>query len=150
MRSFLLMSVVAAVATFIFAAGCDELGVGERCIGASDAAVTGTQIESPALDCPQRLCLKVETTGTPRSTCTATCGSNGDCSGATMGPDTEGMCNSKFVCAVPTVAGPFCCRKMCICRDDLTPGLNQDPIDGGVIQPAACQTGSISTCPNIK
>ena len=42
-----------------------------------------------------------------------------------------------FTCAVATQAGPFCCKKLCICKSDLVEGVNVDP-DGGTIIPFSC------------
>lgn len=149
MRFFSFIALLAALATPAFMTACDESGVGEKCVSPSDGGANGTQIISPALDCPQRMCLIVEgQAGNPaRSTCTATCSSNGDCGGKTDKNDPT-LCPSKFVCAVATVVGDFCCRKMCICQDDLTAGFNVN-VDGGVETPIACESGSYSSCPNI-
>jgi hypothetical protein len=86
--------------------------------------------------------------GGTRATCTATCDNDGDCDA-----ETKAYCKAGFVCAVATQAGPFCCRKLCICRDDLVPGVNSDGIpDGGTILPFSCDPSQNSniTCANVK
>ena len=52
-------------------------------------------------------------------------------------PETKGGCKEGFVCAVATQSGPFCCKKVCVCRGDLVEGTNVDP-DGGTIIPFSC------------
>jgi hypothetical protein len=83
--------------------------------------------------------------GLARATCTATCDNNDDCD-----PETTAHCMAGFVCAVAVQAGPFCCRKLCVCKSDLIQGVNVDP-DGGVIRPAACDPmNPYLTCANVK
>jgi len=52
---------------------------------------------------------------------------------------------------VATQAGPFCCKKLCICKGDLVEGTNVDP-DGGTIVPFSCdpKQNPSPTCPNVK
>ena len=92
--------------------GCNPNSIGRPCVNPSGQAVLGTQVSSPALECPSRLCLLQPPTGSSkeaRQTCTATCESDGDCDA-----ETKASCKAGFVCAVATQAGPFCCRKLCI------------------------------------
>lgn len=157
MRALALCALVAGVVGVGFFA-CNPNSIGRPCVNPLGSTVAGTQVSSPALECPSRLCLiqppnassgsSDATDGGPRATCTATCGDNGDCS-----PETTAYCNNGFVCAVAVDTGPFCCRKICICRDDLIPNFNQDPIDGGTIIPTACTPSGMSAlgsmaCPN--
>jgi len=86
--------------------------VGQRCTNPAGSPPPGALISSPDPGCPSRICL-VEPT---RSTCTASCSSDSDCQGA----DTT-QCAAGFGCAVAVTAGPFACRKLCICRDDIKP-----------------------------
>jgi hypothetical protein len=106
-------------------------------------------VSSPALECPSRLCLLQQLHGTSaaiadggfRATCTAECKSDKDCNADPTYNDTSGQnkyCSSGFVCAVAVTTGPFRCRNLCVCRDDLIAGQNQDPLDGGTIVPCAC------------
>ena len=59
--------------------------------------------------------------------CTAECESDDDCDRVPESP-----CRTGFTCAVPVVVGPFCCRKLCICKDYIVIP------DGGVPLPEAC------------
>jgi hypothetical protein len=142
MRALLLCALVAAVVGVGILA-CNPNSIGRPCVNAQGSAVGGTQISSPALECPSRLCLiqppnassgtSGDTDGGARATCTAPCGSDSDCD-----PETTAFCKAGFVCAVAADTGPFCCRKLCICRDDLIPGKNTDPVDGGTVVPFSC------------
>src|SRR5437762_6855203 len=93
--------------------GCTDNGVGRKCIIPNpDGGVMGTQISSPALECPSRLCLIQQANGrdsdqgsTPRSTCTSQCTTDDDCKSAVSGKASEGFCEGGFVCAVAVVAG---------------------------------------------
>jgi hypothetical protein len=159
MRALLLCALLGGVVGVgLFA--CNPNSIGRPCINPGGQAVGGTQISSPALECPSRLCLiqpanaSTGNTGAGdggaayRATCTAGCNSNSDCS-----PETNAQCQDAagnplgFVCAVATTGGPFCCRKICICRGDLVQGVNVDP-DGGVVTPFVCNAANGSTCPN--
>jgi len=150
-----LLGAFALVALFTVAStGCNPNSIGRPCINANQNAATGTQIASPALECPSRLCLIQATTedtgqGGSRNTCTASCESDDDCDA-----ETKEYCQSGFRCAVATQVGRFCCRKFCVCNDDLVPGFNVmgDPPDQVIITPHACDpTGdAIITCPNVK
>lgn len=137
---------------------CNVNAIGRPCVNpvGADAGVPGTQLSSPALECPSRLCLLQPPTESSmidgglasgaRATCTASCESNDDCDA-----ETKLFCRAGFVCAVAVTTGPFCCRKMCVCRDDLQAGINRDPVDGGVILPTSCdiRKNPSSTCPNL-
>ena len=136
---------------------CNPNSIGRPCVNPEGSAVLGTQVSSPALECPSRLCLiqppsgsTTDTDGGSRATCTAQCQSNGDCD-----PETTKFCKNGFACAIATTAGPFCCRKICICKDDLVVGVNKDPVDGGVQIPHSCDpatysAGQVPQCPNVK
>jgi len=152
MRAFLLCVLVAGIVGAGYLA-CNPNSIGRPCVNPLGSDVRGTQVSSPALECPSRLCLITPPTGmatAARATCTASCESDGDCD-----PENRDQC-SHFVCAVAATAGPFCCRKVCICRDDLRAGENQDPVDGGAMLPVSCdprtyqQAGTTPQCPNIK
>ncbi len=142
------------------ATGCNSNAIGRTCVNPTGTVVAGTQISSPALECPSRLCL-LQPPGassgtnnadlgdtTARATCTATCGNNGDCEA-----ETKDSCSSGFVCAIATQAGPFCCRKICICKDDLVEGVNKDT-EGNVITPFSCTYDPTlnpePSCGNVK
>lgn len=139
-------TVILVACVGMFLAACSENPVGRKCfIGLDAGAESQAVIASPALECPSRTCLHVPLTGQlpPDSEyadlCTATCESDSDCDRVPESP-----CQNGFTCAIPVVVGPFCCRKMCICRDYL-----QIP-DGGVPTPAACVPGVPgNTCCNL-
>jgi hypothetical protein len=150
MRALVLCTLVAGVVLAGFLA-CNPNSIGRPCINPLGSDVRGTQVSSPALECPSRLCLIQKTLvggvdggERPRATCTAPCNSDGDCS-----PETDSLCKNGFVCAVAATAGPFCCRKLCVCRDDLEDNVNRDPNDGGVITPTSCRPDTANPeCPN--
>jgi len=138
--------VVLALVVGAAATGCNDNPVGRKCfIGDLDAgAETQTILASPALECPSRSCLHVPLQrALPEGSeyadqCTAFCGDDGDCDKMDDSP-----CVNGFTCAVATVVGPFCCRKVCICRDYLLIP------DGGVPLPAACVANGENTCCNL-
>jgi hypothetical protein len=149
------LAVVALCSFGLASTGCNPNSIGRPCINANQNMATGTQIASPALECPSRLCLIQATTtptaqGNSRNTCTAGCESDGDCDA-----ETTEYCQSGFRCAVATQVGRFCCKKFCVCNDDLTPGFNVtgDPPNQVIVTPHSCDptaTDVIITCPNVK
>lgn len=125
----------------VLSTGCNPNSIGRPCINPQNSAPSGPQVVSPALECPSRLCLIEKSTGTSnvqgnsRNTCTAQCESNDDCDA-----ETTDYCSSGFVCAVATQVGSFCCKKFCVCKDDLQDGVNKTG-DGNTLQvitPFAC------------
>ena len=156
MRALLLCALVAGVVgAGLFA--CNPNSIGRPCINPSGQVVNGTQISSPALECPSRLCLlqppnastgqtgqsQGSDGGTFRATCTAECQNNGDCVA-----ETKMYCKEGFACAVAAEAGPYCCKKLCICKGDLVEGTNVDA-DGGTMIPFSCSKDNPTpSCPN--
>lgn len=139
--------VLIAAALSLLATACEENPVGRICfIGADAGNPSQAIIASPALECPSRTCLHQPVQGSlPEGVeavdmCTATCESPDDCDQVPESP-----CVNGFTCAVPVVVGPFCCRKMCICKDYLILP------DGGVpALPVACdQSNPANTCCNL-
>jgi hypothetical protein len=137
---------------------CNPNSIGRPCVNPTGVAPLGTQVSSPALECPSRLCLihpppPVGSNANKDNgpTCTALCESDDDCTA-----ENDAYCRDKnghavgFACAVATVIGPFCCKRMCVCRTDLEDGLNKVP-DGGVKTPEACILGgnNVVTCANV-
>lgn len=123
---------------------CNNLAIGRECVNPTGTAVIATQISSPALECPSRLCMLQPPPANQenpdggddslaRRTCTAFCSSDDDCQA-----ETKKSCKEGFVCAVPLTTGSFRCRKMCVCKADLVEGTNS--ADGGAITPASCET----------
>src|SRR5437016_4089749 len=159
MKALLWCALVAGVVGAGFFA-CNPNSIGRPCVNPGGQVVKGTQLSSPALECPSRLCLLQPSNastgnvsgqqptdgGTFRATCTAECQHDNDCNA-----ETKEFCNEGYVCAVAVVSGPFCCKKLCICRGDLVQGLNVDP-DGGTFTPFSCdpKLNPTPTCPNVK
>lgn len=150
-----LWTLVVLVGAVVVSTGCNPNSIGRPCINANQNAATGTQIASPALECPSRLCLIQSTSdatgqeGGSRNTCTASCESDDDCDA-----ETKEYCQKGFRCAVATQVGRFCCRKFCVCEDDLVPGFNvmgEEP-NRVIITPHACDPlgDAIITCPNVE
>lgn len=146
MRPFLILSVLAMA---VLTAACSDQGIGRKCVNPSGGEVKGTLLVSPALECQTRLCFLNQTP--VRSVCTATCDTDDDCESSISSKlEGDGLCptGKKFRCAVATVAGPFCCKKICLCQDDLQQGYNADEA-GNPALPSACKPGG-SSCPNIQ
>ncbi len=159
----LLVCVLMAAATFSVA-GCNDLGVGKRCLattGTGDGGITSTKIDSPSLECYSRLCYQQAATNgkEDRLYCTARCVTDKDCqSGEVADKPGTGRCPASqgFVCAVASPVGDFACEKFCICKDDLVKGTNLDD-EGNVVCPNACKaykdptTGAVTNkCPQGK
>lgn len=141
-----------ACAALALLAGCTDLGIGRKCIEMfGDGGIpTGmsTVLESPALECPSRLCLVQTNAGdVQRATCTSTCVTDEDCKDAVTGTGSDKLCASNFICAVVTVTGPFKCKRHCMCKDDAVCGVNIDE-NGSAITPASCPNPSPTpNCP---
>lgn len=149
MRAHVTVLVLATILG-LAATACSENPVGRKCflgdvVDLDAGEGEQTVLSSPALECPSRTCLHVPQTGQlPEGSeyadlCTAFCDEDGDCDKMEESP-----CVNGFTCAVATVVGPFCCRKVCICRDYLLIP------DGGLPLPAACEAGNANnTCCNL-
>jgi hypothetical protein len=71
--------------------------------------------------------------------CTAECEKDDDCAS-----DPSSKCTTSFTCTIPVTEGPFCCKKMCVCKDYLIIP------DGGIQAPATCDsTNPINECCNL-
>lgn len=135
------------LALFSLTAACSENPVGRKCfIGLDQGDDSQAIVASPALECPSRTCLKVplETTlpegGEYDNLCTAECESDEDCDRVPESP-----CVNGFTCAIPVVVGPFCCRKLCVCKDYIVVP------EGGRPVPAACDPdNAANTCCNLE
>jgi hypothetical protein len=143
-RTVRLLALVAGLA------GCTNNHVGRPCdLGVDPLTVAsgGAIITSPALECPSRICLLPAATQASTGAgplCTAGCETNDDCADAESGTSPgDGRCRGGFACGWPTTVGPFCCQKMCICRD-----LVPEP-PGGFVEPDACRTPA-GGCPNVR
>jgi hypothetical protein len=121
-------------------AACDN-PVGRICdLGVTDPGENQAVMGSPSLDCQSRLCLKLEPDegkelpdgfrplADNRGMCTATCEDDSDCDKVPESP-----CVTGFTCGVPLRTGPFCCEKVCICKDYVVV-----PEGGSLAVPEAC------------
>ncbi len=142
------LALITVLATMLAASGCDDNEVGRICfIGEEAETENQAIIASPALECQSRTCL-LQPLGTgvtlPDESefsplCTAECETDDDCDAV---PETP--CQTGFTCAIPVVVGPFCCRKLCICRDYIVVP------EEGVSTPAACEPSDpANTCINL-
>lgn len=136
MRRQNILAVAIATVLGLAAIGCGENPVGRICFIGNDAGNdTQAIIASPALECPSRTCLhqpiqsgaQLPPGSVYADLCTAECSGDDDCDKVPESP-----CVNGFTCAVPVVVGPFCCRKLCVCKDYLVIP------DGGVPLPKAC------------
>jgi hypothetical protein len=130
--------------TPIFGQACNSgVSVGDGPGGASI-------ITSGASECTSRVCLLPAAEKDPRGTealCTSGCTTNTDCGGGVLGDKSDPndhRCKNGFVCMVPTTVGPFCCQRMCACRDFVT-----EPA-GGFPTPPVCMPGGGGTCQNVR
>jgi hypothetical protein len=137
--------------------GCENKHIGRLCDlnvtddgGSPSGTATSATINSEALECPSRVCLKpgnqTDNTDTT-SLCTADCSSDDDCSDGETGPKgntSDHHCEKGFSCIIPTTAGDLCCRKFCVCKDFLV------PVMGDFKPPIVCQSGHGSSCKNVS
>jgi hypothetical protein len=133
--------------------GCEDKHIGRQCElgpgGSIDGGTGSTAIiSSPALECPTRICIlpgAMKDPGATSSLCTAACSSDDDCTdGETVSATASAspLCKMGFACMVPTTVGPFCCQKLCVCRDFVS-----EP-KGGFPLPEAC-TSTAGGCANV-
>ena len=126
-----LLVVAAVLLTLAWQCACTDNPVGRRCyigVDAAGAAPSTTVVTSPAIECPSRECLHVP--AVTYDLCTGPCESDSDCDKVPESP-----CQNGFACLIPTTSGPFCCIKMCVCRDGLDGGITT----GGGCDPAEPQ-----------
>jgi hypothetical protein len=134
-----------AVSLAAFAVGCENKHIGRPCDIGLAPATSGTIITSSVAECPSQLCI-LPAAGDAHGTgalCTAGCSSDDDCAdaeGAPAGAAGDPRCKQGFSCAWPTPVGPFCCQRMCICRDFLTAPPEE---------PAACRDPA-GSCANVR
>jgi hypothetical protein len=142
---------LALAIALLVTSGCEDKHIGRVCsLDTADAGVSGTgtsaTLNGQAVECPSRICLSpaAEMNTNTTSLCTATCSSDDDCSdGETSSDKTSNQCKTGFTCIVATTVGPFCCERMCVCKDfvDTTrTGFNKTPV--------VCLPGQ-STCRNV-
>lgn len=144
--AFLLMAGLA-----VQSAACENQAIGRPCdVQKPDAGALEAVFNGSALECPTRLCLKPardQSVSKPVNTapyCTSECSSDSDCDGERRDTRNENdrRCEGGFVCGVATVTGGLCCKKVCLCRDFVTPP------PGGLQTPVECNK-STSTCVNL-
>ncbi len=127
---------------------CENKHVGRTCELGVAADGGDTTITSPALQCPSRICILPQAEKDPQGTlplCTASCSGDGDCDGETADKSdpNDHRCRSGFTCMWPTTVGPFCCQKMCVCRDFVSPPM------GGWPKPPICDDPN-GGCANVN
>jgi hypothetical protein len=130
------------IISIAFAAGllaCGGDPVGRICdLGTSTPGPSEVVVASPSLDCVTRTCLRqplqrelpqgsVFPEGA-NGLCTTFCESDDDCERVPESP-----CVTGFACGIAIQVGPFCCRKVCICKDYIVVP------EGGLTTPEACK-----------
>jgi hypothetical protein len=148
--SVMQLGLLGAVAT-LGGSGCSDNPVGRLCdLGASTPTVDSIVVASPSLDCVSRTCLHFKPTrppppgGNPQpinsGLCTAECSMDSDCDRVPESP-----CITGFTCGISVTAGPFCCKKFCICKDYILL-----PPSGQVDTPEACDAKvDLNACCNL-
>jgi len=149
LRLSLASAVFSGLVSVLALSGCGGQPVGRICDLGRTAGDSETVVASPSLDCVSRTCLKVpKPANLPPDVhypegglglCTDRCNTDSDCERVPESP-----CQSGFTCGIPTVVGPFCCEKFCICKDYVVIP------DGGVPVPAACDPSNTTNgCCNL-
>ena len=144
-----LPALLVACVTLTLGFGCQTSDVGAPCNHGVIESPTTPTVTFPALACDQLTCLYADNRDPPaepceshadcdlggtgrfrceagactvastyvleRSMCTQSCESDDDCAGGDPGT----ACETGFACARIQSLGPFCCEKLCVCRDDL-------------------------------
>jgi hypothetical protein len=100
---------------------------------------------APTVSCASGACLRIPLehdlpmcslyTYGPKGLCTASCAVDADCEGL------EGPCVSGYTCGVATTVGPYCCQRLCMCKDY---------VDDATASPAPCDaTNPANQCCNL-
>jgi hypothetical protein len=141
----------AAVALLSLGCGHDDK-VGQTCDLTVDAGPAQAVVNLSSGTCRTGLCLKplIAPGGTVAdpptgATCTDECSRDSDCDGElrNSGNAQDTRCNGGFVCGVPFVVGPLCCKHYCVCKDFLGPQGNQVPVAcQGPDALASCQSAA--------
>jgi hypothetical protein len=133
------------------ASGCENKAIGRLCDVQADGGTNQGLWNTVALECPSQICIKQPLSGQvatdPKTApfCSAECSNDSDCQDgltATPGKDGDRRCRKGFSCGVAFEVGQLCCKKLCLCRDFLPPGV--------LTPPASCGANSTSTCVNRK
>lgn len=138
-----------------FGTGCTTNPVGRICdLGAATPQVGDVVVATPSLDCVSRTCLRVPAQRKPppgsnignltlnQGLCSSECSIDGDCDRVPESP-----CLTGFTCGEATTAGPFCCKKFCICKDFVVipDQSNELPVE------AACDASNVlNHCCNLE
>jgi hypothetical protein len=121
--------------------------VGQTCNLTAAHKDNQSVVNMSAADCPTGICLKpVQNETKPEQVpptgaiCTAECSSDFDCVGELRDPSNpaDTRCRGGFLCGVPFVVGPLCCKKYCLCKDFLSVS--------GAPTPIACEGNAATTC----
>jgi hypothetical protein len=134
------VSLAAVAALAGLGAGCTANPVGRKCdLGEQTPQANEVVVASQSLDCVSRTCLRYPPTRElpPGSApleaniglCTAECSSSSDCERVPESP-----CVLGFTCGIAVSAGPYCCRKFCICKDYVMLPTGSDELE----VPAGC------------
>jgi hypothetical protein len=144
------VALVVMLSIVALGAGCNDNPVGRICdLGTQTPGDQETVVASPSLDCVSRTCLReVPTRALPpggvlppanSGLCTAECSTDDECDRVPESP-----CVTGFTCGVAVTAGPFCCKKFCICKDYI------DPAQNDVMTGVACDASkSDNDCCNL-
>ena len=114
--------------------GIGSLQIGRPCDVLADASTIQAVYNPSALECPSRLCLKpnVQPGGTAVGNptnfppllptgpyCSAMCSQDSDCTGQKrdLYNASDARCMNGYTCGVVFSVGPFCCKKLCLCKD---------------------------------
>jgi hypothetical protein len=98
---------------------------GAPCVLAGGTSPREAAANDQAPECSSGLCVKplmlleVENVDTGPS-CSKTCQSDDDCSGAQArdpANPSDKTCKTGYTCGVSFVVGPLCCKKFCLCKD---------------------------------
>ncbi len=115
--------------------GCEDKAIGRLCDVQADAGPGQAVFNGQALECPSRICLRpardnmVASDLNTAPLCSAECSKDSDCDGETRTTDpkkkaTDRRCVGGFVCGVTFEVGPLCCKKLCMCKDFISPGTD--------------------------
>jgi hypothetical protein len=140
-------------ALLMMSVGCGRSDtVGQLCDLTVDAGPSQGVVNLQAGECRTGLCLKPVQAPTlsyvdppTGATCTDECSSDSDCGGEHRNPsDAEDTrCQGGFVCGVPFVVGPLCCKHYCLCKDFLGESGAQLPVGcQGPDALASCQSAA--------
>ena len=146
-RTFFLGASLLALAAFGSMA-CEDRAIGRPCDVLADASTSQAVYNPSALECPSRICLKPDVqkggqaAGNPATNtlptgpyCSATCSRDSDCDGQkrNLKNGNDARCMNGYTCGVVFSVGPFCCKKLCLCKDFYN--LDQG---GGLETPVIC------------